>query len=260
MKKYKILLTLGLFLTLFSITSCNMDTNKNDDKDINASEYVKAYRITYNDFVGFVELKTNNSLITYIRIDEAFMPDVWAKETEKDALTDVVMKDEENKYLEGELGYAKYIKIGDKVFTGTLYTEEELIKNESKKQKIKYSAPGITDLYTYLKTETNAKWYVECLQKGEAYVCSKDGKAVDDTKFNVMKSYFKSSSLYWTTGESGWAKNIQYLCNAVVGTKVNEEITMVDGYVKIGEVVTSATMVAYQDYYDLIKMAYKKVK
>ena len=260
MKKCKLFLTLGLFLALLNIAGCNMGNNMEDDKNIIKDEYVKAYKITYSDFVGFVELKTNNGLITYIRIDEAFMPDIWAKETEKNALTDVVMKDEENKYLEGELGFARYIKIGDKVFTGTLYTAEELEKHESKKQKIKYSAPGITDLYTYLKNEDAAKWYVECLQKGDAYVSTKDGKRVENAKANMMKSYFKSSSLYWTTGETGWAKNIQYLCNAVVGTKANETITMEDGFVKIGDVVTSATMVAYKDYYELIQMAYKKVK
>ena len=53
---------------------------------------------------------------------------------------------------------------------------------------------------------------------------------------------------------------MQYLCNAVIGTNVSKEITMEDGYVKIGDIVTSATLVGYKDYYSLIQEAYKKTK
>lgn len=264
MKKYKILGFIALIICIFNITGCNMTDDKEDNKDNNILETNKdekeAYKIVFNDFVGFVKLRVNNGVITYIRLDEAFMPDVWAKETKKDSLTDVVMKDEENKLLEGEFGFAKYIKIGDKLFTGVAYTDEEIEKNPSKKQKVKYSSGKIGDLYTYLTKEENAKWYVECLQKGEAYVCDKDGKKLETASLNSYGSFFKSSSLYWTTGDSGWSKNMQYLCNAVIGTNVSKEITMEDGYVKIGDIVTSATLVGYKDYYSLIQEAYKKTK
>ena len=218
-----------------------MTDDKEDNKDNNILETNKdekeAYKIVFNDFVGFVKLRVNNGVITYIRLDEAFMPDVWAKETKKDSLTDVVMKDEENKLLEGDFGFAKYIKIGDKLFTGVAYTDEEIEKNPSKKQKVKYSSGKIGDLYTYLTKEENAKWYVECLQKGEAYVCDKDGKKLETASLNSYGSFFKSSSLYWTTGDSGWSKNMQYLCNAVIGTNVSKEITMEDGYYIVSMIV-----------------------
>ena len=132
MKKYKILGFIALIICIFNITGCNMTDDKEDNKDNNIVETNKdekeAYKIVFNDFVGFVKLRVNNGVITYIRLDEAFMPDVWAKETKKDSLTDVVMKDEENKLLEGDFGFAKYIKIGDKLFTGVAYTDEEIEK------------------------------------------------------------------------------------------------------------------------------------
>lgn len=258
MKKYKILSIIMLFFCIFNIAGCNMTDDK--DEDIIDNDIKEAYTIIFSDYVGFVKLRVNDGVITYITIDEAFMPDVWAKETEKDALTDVVMIDEENKLLEGDLGFAKYIKIGDKVFTGVAYSDSEIENNQSKKQKVKYSTTGIADLYTYLTKEENAKWYVECLQKGEAYVCDKDGKRIETNKVNSYGSFFKSSALYWTTGESGWTKNMQYLCNAVIGTNVSGEATMKDGYVVIGDIVTSATLVGYQEYYSLIQNAYKKAK
>lgn len=266
-KTKKIFLLICLFASLFLITSCNDDKDDLDDALDDALDEVKdtfksstAYGIVYHDYVGFITVTKADDLVVHIDIDEAFMPIVWAQETKTDVLTDVVTYDDGTVLkTNNDYRYAKYIKIGDKVFTGVPYTNDELQNVTSTKQLIKYSSDGIDDLHQYLKEEDNAKWYVEQLKKGKAFVCDKDGKKLETTDLNPQGSFFKSSSLYWTTGDTGWAKNIQYFSNAVVGTNLSGEITMEDGFVKIGDVVTSATFSGYKDYYDLAKKAYEAI-
>lgn len=264
----KIFILIGLFACLFLITSCENKKDDSNDKLEDVLDDVKnpfktatAYGIVYEDYVGFVTVTKANDVVVHIDIDEAFMPIVWAQETKKDVLTDVVTY-EDGTILKTnkDYRYAKYISIGDKVFTGVPYTNDELQNVTSTKQLIKYSSKDIKDLHEYLKEEKNAKWYIEQLKMGKAFVCDKDGKKSAVTDLNPQGSFFKSSSLYWTTGDTGWAKNIQYFSNGVVGTNLKGEITMEDGFVKIGDVVTSATFSGYKDYYALTKKAYESIK
>ena len=62
MKKCKLFLTLGLFLALLNIAGCNMGNNMEDDKNIIKDEYVKAYKITYSDFVTVPETLEKTSV------------------------------------------------------------------------------------------------------------------------------------------------------------------------------------------------------
>lgn len=41
---------------------------------------------------------------------------------------------------------------------------------------------------------------------------------------------------------------------------MSKTVTMSDGYVKIGDVVTSATIADYEDYYNLAKKAFENAK
>ncbi|MBQ8293346.1 MAG: hypothetical protein IJX78_06055 [Bacilli bacterium] len=267
-KKGRIFVLIGLILSLFLITSCDevKDDIKDDLDDVidevtSPFKEATAYGIVYKDYVGMARVITANDIIVHIDIDEAFMPIVWAQETKAGTLTDVVTKEDGSAFTtNNELRYAKYIKIGDTVFTGVPYTDEELKDVTSTKQLIKYSSEKIADLHKHLLKEENAKWYIEEILKGNAYVCDKDGKRVETTDVNLQGALFKSNSLYWTTGETGWAKNIQYFTNALIGTKMTDGVSMEDGFVKVGDVVTSATFMAYQDYYDLVKKAYEAIK
>ena len=235
MFKYKKIFFIVIITFLIALTSCNspiVDDNSNNNNDNQEKiNYKTAYGITYHDYVGMVKMTVADERIIYLDIDEVFMPSIWAMETKKDTLSDYVTKTDEEKLVDANgLGYAKYIRIGEKILIGTPYE--------------------------YLKDDKNAKWYVESVLKGKAYVCDKLGNRLDDTNLNPQGSFFKSSSLYWTTGESTWSKNIQVFSNALVGSTLSESVTTEDGYIKVGDVVTSATMEGYLDYYNLVKKAY----
>lgn len=262
-KMKRIFLLIGLLVSLFIMTSCDKNKENLDDTLDKVKDTFKsstAYGIVYYDYVGFITVTKADDLVVHIDIDEAFMPIVWAQETKTDVLSDVVTYENGTELkTSNNYRYAKYLKIGDKIFTGVAYTDDELQNATSTKQLIKYSSEGINDLHQYLKEEEHAKWYVEQLKMGKAFVCDKDGKKIETTDLNPQGSFFKSSSLYWTTGDTGWAKNIQYFSNALVGTNLSGEITKEDGFVKIGDVVTSATLSGYKDYYDLAKKAYEAI-
>lgn len=261
MFKNKKIFFIVIITFLIALTSCNspiVDDNSNNNNDNQEKiNYKTAYGITYHDYVGMVKMTVADERIIYLDIDEVFMPSIWAMETKKDTLSDYVTKTDEEKLVDANgLGYAKYIRIGEKILIGTPYTEEEIEKADFKRQVIRYYNADIKDLYEYLKDDKNAKWYVESVLNGKAYVCDKLGNRLDDTNLNPQGSFFKSSSLYWTTGESTWSKNIQVFSNALVGSTLSESVTTEDGYIKVGDVVTSATMEGYLDYYNLVKKAY----
>lgn len=257
----KKVLYLFLMLSLFTLTGCKDNGDiVDDDPKKEEDKAGRAYALVHTDYVGFAEVNKGNGVVIRVVFDEAFLPNIWAQETAVDSLTDYVV-DADNKPLTNanNFKFAKYLKIGDKVFTGTIYTDAEKETIGSTKQTIKYQAEGIDDLYTYLKTEDNARWYVEQIKAGNAYITNSDGTR-QNVKTNPQGSFFKSSSLYWTTGDTGWAKNLQFLANGIVGTDMSKTVTMSDGYVKIGDVVTSATIADYEDYYNLAKKAFENAK
>ena len=241
---YKKIFLSFMFVFLFVLTSCDSSmgnnsgensNNNNDSKDM--VTYRTAYGITYSDYVGMVKLTVSDDVIVYLDIDEVFLPNVWAMETKADTLKDYVTNTTDEKIVDNNgLGYAKYIKIGEKILIGTPYTDAEIEKADFKRQVIRYY---------------NAKWYVLEVLKGNAYVCDKLGAKVESKDLNSQGSFFKSSSLYWTTGESTWSKNIQLFSNALVGTSLKEEVSVEDGYIKVGDIVTSATLEGYMDYYNI---------
>ncbi len=246
--KNKILI---LLLSLFLLCGCRCS------KDV--MEEGIAYGIVYKDYVGRASVKTVNGKITSITIDEAFLPHTWGalkadspkenatdEPTNPSATTDTIEIDGTK--------YPTYIKIDQEILKASEYDSKTAENDGTTNQKIMWSNTKIPNLYTYLQTESNAKWYYEALQNKKVYPCDSTGKKLD-LEFAKNK-YFKSEGGYWDK----WEPNIKELTKGMVTDEFKNEPTMTeDSKVKFGETVTSATLAGYQDYYKLAKKAYNKI-
>lgn len=230
MKNIKKLLILFLSLIAFTSCKCNQDV----------IEEGIAYGIVYNDYVGKVSVKTINGKISNITIDEAYLPSTWAKLKETKAATDIIEV--------SNTKYPAYIKIDDQILKTTITNQDQ------ENQKITWSNTKITDLKEYLNQESNAKWYFETLQNKKAFPCDSTGKKLD-LELQQTK-YFKSEGNYWDK----WETNIKALTEGMVKNNFKNEPTISsDQKIKFGDIVTSATLVGYKDYYNLAKKAYDKI-
>lgn len=230
MKNIKKLLILFLSLIAFTSCKCNQDV----------IEEGIAYGIVYNDYVGKVSVKTINGKISNITIDEAYLPSIWAKLKTTKVATDIIEV--------SNTKYPTYIKIDDQVLKTTITNQDQ------ENQKITWSNTKISDLKEYLNQESNAKWYFEALQNKKAFPCDSTGKKLD-LELQQAK-YFKSEGNYWDK----WETNIKALTEGMIKNNFKTEPTVSsDEKIKFGDIVTSATLVGYKDYYNLAKKAYDKI-
>lgn len=253
-------------LTLFVITTFVFILVACGGKASNKETTGIAYGITHSDYVGVATVKVKNQVVTDAGFEEYFLPNTWAKivtlNTEE-VPADVV--------AEGATWYGKYLVIGSKQFTGELREEPLVINGKTySKQTVKYSAEGIEDLFAWLyEKEENRKWYVEELDKGNAYVAdssfNKSNYETAGLKTSEGKLGFtKSSTPYWK-GESfplGWQGNMQEIVKVIKGTKMNVTMDNIvkgqDNYWVVGGVKSGATLVDFKDYYAIAQAAYNK--
>ena len=212
------------------------------------------YGLTHGHYVGIVELTTENDTITSITFEEYFLPYNWAKVSESDFTTYA----SDTLSVTGTRGtsyYAKYVAIGDKLFTGT-------VLGEGSAQSIRYGATNIPDLETWVATEANAIWYVEQVNADAFFLATAEGTEHPnlvrvDANSNVAMT--KSASGYWSSG-LGWAGNMDALEELLVGTKLNIDPTDFekngDGYWSSGDLVTGATLTDFADYIAVALRAY----
>lgn len=231
MKNINKFLILILSLFLFTSCKCNQDVI---DEGI-------AYGIVYNDYIGKASVKTVNNKISSITIDEAYLPSTWAKlKSASSVATDTIEI--------SNIIYPAYIKIDNQVLKANIENAN------TENAKVTWTNTTINDLSEYLKTESNAKWYYEALQNKKAYPCDSAGKKLDLEL--LQTKYFKSEGGYWDK----WSTNISALCEGMVKNNLKNEPTVTDdSKIKFGDVVTSATLIGYQDYYNLAKKAYNKI-
>lgn len=247
MKKKFIFLFIAI-LSIVLLTACG-------DKETTLEG--TGYGITYKDNVGVATMKVVDGVVDTVKLEEVFLPNTWA-EVDKGDLTEAP----DNVIVVGEKWYAKYIIIGDKQFTGTL-REETLVINEVEypKQNIKYTADNIDDLYIWLtQSEENCKWYATEVLDGNASIANSDFTP-SAYEFAGKNGFTKSETGYWPASEErlGWKANMAAIETALKGTAMDSADKIEkneDGYWKINEAVTGATLGNFKDYYEVARRAF----
>ena len=234
----------------------------------NAVKTGVAYGITHKDYVGVVTVQVKGEEVTNVSVEEYFLPNTWAKiqKLEIDEVpADVV--------VDGASWYGKHLVIGDKHFTGELRSEPLVIDGVTyAKQSIKYSAEGVNDLYTWLRTsEENRKWYVEAIENGDVFVADADFEASEYVTASALNDdgvlgFTKSTTGYWKGNENqlGWSGNMNENNKALTGTKMDVSLDNIEknenNYWVIGDIVSGATLIDFKDYYTIAQAAYNKAE
>lgn len=231
------------FVAALALAACNGDKK------------ATAYGLVHGHYVGEVTVTVANDKVKDVKIEEYFLPYSWAKVSNEPG--DLVVVVDGSK---GASNYAKYIKIGDKLFTAE-------VLGEAKSQTINYKADGVANLEEYVKTHDNAKWYVDQVKADKFFVANASGVKEttltrnDATSNTSMK---KSESGYWPKGDKyplGWSGNVEAMIEAFVGEKLTATETTKDATSKkwsFGTVETGATLTDFADYYKLAKAAYEQ--
>ncbi len=275
-KKKSFLIVMLLLLTL-CLVGCN-NTDDPIDPPTQKEQMGTSYGLVNKTYVGKATVKVKDNKIVDVTYDEAFLPNTWGSmnythEEGKEMPEDLLhhKKDEMNNY------YAKYISINGQIFTGTI-REKDLVLDEYTyvNQVVNYSSETIPDLFEHLyKSEENAKWYYEAVEKGKAFVCDKDGKKNEAYQSLHTQGMFKSEGKYWqssTDSPLGWKGNISAMVDYLKGktltdldsSKFMRDETGVDKdgynykYWTIDGVKTQVTMTDIYNYYKLAYRAYDK--
>lgn len=215
------------------------------------------YGLTHDHYVGVVELTTENDKISTISFEEYFLPYNWAKVSE----ADFTAYGEDALSVTGSRGtsyYAKYVNIGDTLFTGT-------VVGEAAPQSIVYAATGIENLEAWVSIEANAKWYVEQVDAESFYLATSSGAEHPnlvraDATSNVAMT--KSASGYWSGSNYplGWNGNMEQIRQLLLGTTLNIDPETFElneeGYWASGDLVTGATLSDFADYIAVALRAY----
>lgn len=208
-------------------------------------------------------MKVKKGKVTAVTFEEYYLPYSWAsldiagEEKPEDVLADVTLG-------RGTGDFAKYIKIGDKLFTGTVRDAALVIDGVTyANQAVKYSDGVIEDLFVWLKnSEANCKWYVEQILAEKAFIAKADGTKADYTvKGNAANGFTKSTTGYWVVEDGlGWSGNMAKIAEALVGTKVNASaLDLVQGEDKIWTIkgtASGSTVKDFKDYYEVARRAY----
>ena len=212
----------------------------------------RAYGLVHNYYVASVTVTRNGDKVIKVGFEETEGPASWAKRAN---IKDETAADVE--FTEG--GFAKRIGIGSLTFTAT---DEKATKTPSYKR----SGDDVT-FEQWVKTEQNAKFYVEAMASGDYRLLKADGSAAD-IDFSVEKNglkkgerWLKSKNGYWSGANYslGWQGNINkmsdYLVRHGFAAYTGNETADDNGFT-VGGVQTGATLVDFHDYMKLAKKAY----
>ena len=273
MFKKKMFLMVILLLLPFCLVGCN-NTDDPIDPPTEKEGMGTSYGLVNKTYVGKATVKVKDNKIVDVTYDEAFLPNTWGsinytKEEGNEMPGDLLhhQKDEMNNY------YAKYISINGQIFTGTI-REKDLVLDEYTyvNQIVNYSSETIPDLFEHIyKSEENAKWYYEAVEKGKAFVCDKDGKKNETYQSLHTMGMFKSEGKYWqssTDSPLGWKGNIDAMIDYLKGKTLtdldsskfmrDETGEDKDGYnYKYWTIDGTKTKVTMTDIYNYYKLAYK---
>lgn len=127
----------------------------------------QGYGLINTDYVGIATLAYNSCTpynVNELTLEKYRLPSLWAI-VDSSILSNL----ETVETLEG-IFYAKYLNIGPKQFTVEVLDEN-----------IKYRSEDIDDLYIWLETEANVKWYCEQVKLGNVYF-----NTINNIKYDVV--------------------------------------------------------------------------
>jgi hypothetical protein len=224
--------------------------------------YGVSYGLVHGHYVGVAKVVVDkDDKVVNVQFDEYYLPYNFAQ---------VVVADVENVPADvlpvvgarGTSYYAKFVSINGTLFTGA-------VSGDAGSQSITYSATGIADIEEWVKTETNAKAYVDGVEAGTVFIANANGtkSSYAQANANAKLGWTKSSTHYWTsrvvTGALvyyplGWGGNMQAIAEALVGTTMNatEAQLVFSTTWSIGDITTGATLSDFVDYYLLAQVAY----
>jgi len=213
------------------------------------------YAHVHGHYVGVVNIEVDeDGVIESIWLDEYYLPYHWARVSADHAGNDDVLE----VTMRGNTVYfAKYIKIGDKLFTGAPSASGSYVE---------YTADGIDDFYAWIDIEENANWYVNRVQAEEFYLANEDGSESDYERVeaNSNAGMTKSSTDYWRRDDAlGWDGNVEETIAAFVGAVLPQDPTLTrdseSGLWSVNDAETGATWSDFPDYFEVIKRAYNRV-
>ncbi|KPU44346.1 hypothetical protein OXPF_25160 [Oxobacter pfennigii] len=156
--------------------------------------------------------------------------------------------------------FAKYIQVGDVVFTAVLKPDGF----------VTYSAEGIDDIVKYFDTdEANIGWYFEQMRAGNYWILKKSGDSfekVDISRFTTKangkdplakgESQSKRLCQHW----DNWMPNIKktedfFLKHGVIEGEIKQTS---DGAWAVADTVSGATATEFPNYLGILYDAYKK--
>ncbi|MFU8786063.1 MAG: hypothetical protein ACNA7U_02360 [Candidatus Izemoplasmataceae bacterium] len=226
------------------------------------------YGLVHGHYVGVVEITVSkDGVVEAMTLDEYFLPYSWAKVAADHADRDDVVAvvgtkrggDSTNPEDHTSAYYAKYLTIGDKLFTAE-------VLGAAGSQSINYKATGVTNIEDWVKDNDNAKWYVEQVDAELAFIANADGSA--NTVLTTLASdassagFTKSGTEYWRRDDQlGWPGNVEETIDAIVGMDLSGDFELVSGegnFWSIDDTVTGATWSDFPDYFNLAVRAYNK--
>ncbi|MFP4286312.1 MAG: hypothetical protein ACLFRI_01325 [Candidatus Izemoplasmataceae bacterium] len=250
----KVLALIFMLVAVFTVAACGPSSTE-----------ASAYGVVHGHYVGVADITVDkDGVVTDLTLEEYFLPYSWGKVDASNADREDVLGvvgtrrggDSSNTEDHVTTYYAKYLQIGDELFTGA-------VTGDAGSQSIVYSTDDIADLDVYVETEENAKWYVDQILAEEVYIANEDG--TENTELETIESdassvtLNKSDSGYWSTGDRGWLGNRDATVDAIIGLNLSEEFTTVrgeDNFWSINDTVTGATWSDFNDYFNLAQQAY----
>lgn len=230
----------------------------------NGTKKATAYGLVHGHYVGEAVIEVDSKgVVKDIKFEEYFLPYNWAKVATPTDLENIPADVLAVVGSRGTSYYAKYVKVGDKLFTGA-------VTGASGSQSIVYSATGIDNIENWVKTSANGKWYVEQVKANAFFLATATGaQSTTLTRSDATsnKAMSKSESGYWTVEAPalGWKGNMAKIVEVIVGSKLDvaeAEIVKVgeSKFWTVGDVVSGATLSDFKDYYRLAKVAYDLAK
>ena len=224
------------------------------------------YGLVHGHYVGVVEITVDrDGVVTAMTLDEYYLPYSWAKVSADHAeREDVVVVvgtrrggNSSNPDDHTFTYYAKYLQIGDKLFTAE-------VLGTAGSQSINYKATGIANIENWVKVEANAKWYAEQLDADAAFIANANGRK--NTVLTTIASdassegWLKSETNYWRRDDAlGWPGNVEETIEAIIGLNLSEEFELVRGEGNLWSIdgaVTGATWSDFPDYFEVAVRAY----
>lgn len=169
-----------------------------------------------------------------------------------------------------ETNYAKYIQIGDIVWTGT---EGSTANCE---HAIVYSAviDGTeTTLFDYCATEEGGQWYLDATDGKDCYLLTSDEAASSDDAANVAATYSMQYKEGDGHGTAFWSSPITFPGNMQLLKEFAEQTNFsydyyadggltqnADGYWQTADAVSGATIAEGCTYLDMLKTLYDRIQ